>query len=82
MIKKGVEFLGVIEKNSEESPWILVFGLEIASGVKQNFVEFPGVYETVLSGIFIGKVTNLKISGFFFSKKYILNLHGLIFFME
>ena len=57
-----------MRKIHEESPWILVFGLEIASGVKQKFLEFPGVCETVLSGIFIGKVTNLKISGFFFKK--------------
>ena len=45
--------------------WVLVFELlEFPRGVAQ-FMEFPGVKLYFLKN-FQGKVTNLKISGFFF----------------
>ena len=82
-IKKEVEFLGVIEKNSWGISMDLGFWPWNCKWCQTKFCGISRcVWNFVLSGIFIGKVTNLKISGFFFSKKYILNLHALSFFLE
>ena len=65
LIKKEVEFPGVLMKKSCEFPWVLVFG----KGCHTILQNFQG-RNFFFSGISKVKVTNLKIPGGFFRRVY------------
>ena len=64
-LKKKLNFQGCSRKTHVEFPWDLVFDLETSKGC-QYFAEVLGV--KAFSGISRGKVTNLRILGFFLQK--------------
>ena len=54
-------FQGSSKKINVESPWVLVFDIWNSKGCHKPLQNFQD--ETFFSGIFKGKVTNLKIQG-------------------
>ena len=69
LIKKEVEFPGVLMKKSCEFSWVLVFDLETSKGCRTILQNFQG-WKLFFSGISKVKVANLKVPGGFFRKVY------------
>ena len=67
-LKKKWNFQGCSRKTHVEFPWDLVFDLETCKGCHKILQKFWG--SKLFSRISRGKVTNLKLQGFFNRKVY------------